>query len=112
MKRKRSSTVEPVWGTLINFTGMKRLNARGLAAANKMLLLAAAVYNLKKWLRFTAPETIAKATAMVKTKCSKALCAFVSHILQLITRSIAALNFFVCEMLLQKNKNLEAGTRL
>lgn len=48
MKRKRSSTVEPVWGTLINHTGMKRLNARGLKAANKMLLLAATVYNLKK----------------------------------------------------------------
>ena len=47
MKRKRSSTVEPVWGTLINFTGMKRLNARGLKTANKMLLLAASVYNLK-----------------------------------------------------------------
>jgi len=29
MKRKRSSTVEPVWGTLINFMGMKRINARG-----------------------------------------------------------------------------------
>lgn len=68
MKRKRSSTVEPVWGTLINFTGMKRLNARGLKAANKMLLLAATVYNLKKWLRFTATKTIIKAMAMVKTK--------------------------------------------
>ena len=27
-------TVEPVWGKLINFTGMKRLNARGIKAAN------------------------------------------------------------------------------
>ena len=44
MKRKRSSTVEPVWGTLINYTAMKRLNARGIKAANKMLLLAATVY--------------------------------------------------------------------
>jgi len=32
MKRKRSGTVEPVWATLINFMGMKRINARGLAA--------------------------------------------------------------------------------
>ena len=68
MKRKRSSTVEPVWGTLINFTGMKRLNARGLKAANKMLLLAATVYNLKKWLRFMAPKVIAKAAQMINLK--------------------------------------------
>ena len=59
MKRKRSSTVEPVWGTLINHVGMKRLNVRGLEAANKMLVLAATVYNLKKWLRFASPKTIA-----------------------------------------------------
>ena len=68
MKRKRSSTVEPVWGTLINFTGMKRLNARGIKAANKMLLLAATVYNLKKWLRYTAPKTAIKEMAMLQTK--------------------------------------------
>jgi transposase len=68
MKRKRSSTVEPVWGTLINFTGMKRLNARGLKAANKMLLLAATVYNLKKWLKFTAPKVITKAAQMINPK--------------------------------------------
>ncbi len=68
MKRKRSSTVEPVWGTLINFTGMKRLNARGLKAANKMLLLAATIYNLKKWLKFTAPKANIKTMAILKTK--------------------------------------------
>ena len=68
MKRKRSSTVEPVWGTLINFTGMKRLNARGLKAANKMLLLAATVYNLKKWLKFTTPKVITKAAKMIILK--------------------------------------------
>ncbi len=65
MKHKRSSTVDPVWGTLINFTGMKRLNARGIKAANKMLLLAATVYNLKKWLKFTAPKAIAKAAQTI-----------------------------------------------
>jgi hypothetical protein len=54
MKRKRNSTVQPVWGTLTNFTGMKRLNARGIKAVNKMLLLAPTVYNLKKWLKFVS----------------------------------------------------------
>jgi predicted Zn-dependent protease len=37
MKRKRTSTVESALGggTLINFTGMKRLNARGLKAGKQ-----------------------------------------------------------------------------
>src|SRR3990170_3416776 len=74
MKRKRSSTVEPVWGTLINFTGMKRLNARGLKAANKMLLLAATVYNLKKWLKFVSPKTNIKTMAIIKQKLREDLC--------------------------------------
>ncbi len=68
MKRKRSSTVEPVWGTLINFMGMKRINARGLAAANKTLILAAACYNLKKWLKFVSPKSSIKTMAMLQTK--------------------------------------------
>jgi Transposase DDE domain len=75
-KRRRGSTVESAgWrSTLINFTGMKRLNARGLKAANKMLLLAATVYNLKKWLRFTAPKTNSKVMAMLKTKAREVFC--------------------------------------
>ena len=94
MKRKRSSTVEPVWGTLINFTGMKRLNARGLKAANKMLLLAATVYNLKKWLRFTSPKTNSKVMAMVKTKAGEAFCLFKNILLQLILRQVQPGKFF------------------
>jgi transposase len=88
MKRKRSSTVEPVWGTLINFTGMKRLNARGLKAANKMLLLSATVYNLKKWLRFTAPQTTIKTMALLKTKTEKGFSLIKNHLQQLILKPI------------------------
>lgn len=86
MKRKRSSTVEPVWGTLINFTGMKRLNARGLKAANKMLLLAATVYNLKKWLKFTSPKTNSKVMAMIKTKAGEVFCLIKNKLVPLILR--------------------------
>jgi transposase len=94
MKRKRSSTVEPVWGTLINFTGMKRLNARGLKAANKMLLLAATVYNLKKWLKFTAPQTNIKAMALIKIKAGKGICLLKSGLLRLIIRLTQPAKFF------------------
>jgi transposase len=94
MKRKRSSTVEPVWGTLINFTGMKRLNARGLQAANKMLLLAATVYNLKKWLRFTAPKIITKAAEMILPKHGEGFGLLKIILLQLIARAMMASKSF------------------
>jgi hypothetical protein len=52
MKKLRSSTVEPVLGTLINFTGMRRIWTRGIKQANKFMLGAAIAYNLKKLMKF------------------------------------------------------------
>lgn len=52
MVKIRSRTVEPVLGTLINFTNMKRVNTRGIKQANKHVLMAALTYNLKKYLKF------------------------------------------------------------
>ncbi|MDW8274726.1 MAG: hypothetical protein RMJ53_10900 [Chitinophagales bacterium] len=37
MDKMRSSTVEPVVGILINFMGMRRIWARGIAGAAKFL---------------------------------------------------------------------------
>ena len=51
LMKRRSSTVEPVLGTLVNFTNMRRVNTRGLAAANKHVLMAALTYNLKKYMK-------------------------------------------------------------
>ena len=51
--RLRSSTVEPVLGTLINYLNMRRVNTRGIKMATKHVLMAALVYNLKKCLKFT-----------------------------------------------------------
>lgn len=53
MKKKRQSTVEPVLGTLINFTGIKRIWTRGIKQADKFMLGAAIAYNLKKWLNYS-----------------------------------------------------------
>jgi len=52
MKLLRSSTVEPVFGSLINHTGLKRINTKGLEQANKCMLMAATAYNLKKLLKY------------------------------------------------------------
>src|SRR5690606_15095989 len=59
--KRRSSTVEPVLGTLINHHNIKRINSRGMPQANKHVLMAALTYNLKKYLKFTCktPQIIA-----------------------------------------------------
>src|SRR5215207_3077613 len=59
MKKVRSSTIEPVLGTLVNFLSMRRVNTRGLKGSNKCMLMAAVAYNLKKLMKFKAPDVIA-----------------------------------------------------
>ncbi|MEH6659343.1 transposase [Leeuwenhoekiella marinoflava] len=53
MKAKRQSTVEPVFGTLTQFMGLRKVNTIGLKQANKCMQLSAIAYNLKKYLKFT-----------------------------------------------------------
>ena len=52
MKGKRQSTVEPVFGTLTQFMGMRKINTIGIEQANKVMHLSAIAYNLKKYLKF------------------------------------------------------------
>jgi len=66
MRRKRSSTVEPVWGTLMNFMAARRINVRGLTVANKVLMMASACYNLKKWMKFIITKATSNAAVMTK----------------------------------------------
>ena len=53
MKKIRQSTVEPVFGSLINFMGMKKVNTRGLKNAQKCMIMSAIAYNLKKYLKYS-----------------------------------------------------------
>ncbi|MFL0069555.1 transposase [Tenacibaculum maritimum] len=46
------STVEPVFGTLTQFMGLRKINTIGLIQANKVMHMAAIAYNLKKYLNF------------------------------------------------------------
>jgi Transposase DDE domain len=52
MKTLRSSTVEPVFGTLTQFIGMRKVNTIGIQQANKVMHMSAMAYNLKKLLKF------------------------------------------------------------
>lgn len=58
MKTIRQSTVEPVFGTLTQFLAMRKVNTRGINQANKVMLLAAISYNLKKYLKFNKGKVV------------------------------------------------------
>ena len=64
MKAKRQSTVEPVFGTLTQFMGLRKINTIGLAQANKVMHVAAMAYNLKKYLKFITKTVKRDAKAM------------------------------------------------
>lgn len=51
MKKLRQSTVEPVIGTLVNYMGLSRINAKGLSNATKCMTMSAIAYNLKKLIK-------------------------------------------------------------
>ena len=69
MSRVRSKTVEPVIGTLVNFTNMKRVNTRGIKNANKHVLMASLTYSSKKYLRFVVKKpTILTKVATLKAR--------------------------------------------
>jgi len=52
MKRKRQATVEPVFGVLTQYLGMRKVNTKGIHNANKQFLMAAMAFNLKRYLKF------------------------------------------------------------
>jgi hypothetical protein len=51
MKRLRQSTVEPVFGSLVHYYGLNKINVIGKASAHKVMLMAATCFNLKKYLK-------------------------------------------------------------
>lgn len=68
--KRRSSMVEPVLVTLINFFNIKRINSRGMAQANKHVLMSSLSYNLKKYLRFIVkiPSILAQVLSLNQGK--------------------------------------------
>jgi len=64
MKGKRQSTVEPVFGTLTQFRGLRKINTLGIQQANKVMHLSAMAYNLKKYLKFISKTVKSDAKEM------------------------------------------------
>jgi transposase len=67
LMKKRQSTVEPVIGSLVNYTGMKKVNTRGLEQANKCMTLSAVAYNIKKLLNNKTIRVQTKAQEMLQS---------------------------------------------
>jgi transposase len=48
----RMQTVEPVFGSLQQYYGLRWISTRGIKSANKLMLMAGAAFNLKKWVKY------------------------------------------------------------
>lgn len=68
IRQLRSSTVEPVLGTLVNYLAMRRVNTRGIKQASKCILMSAIAYNLKKLLNWQARKVNTAMMAMKKAE--------------------------------------------
>lgn len=53
----RMHTVEPVFGSLQQYYGLRRMNVRGRNSATKVMLMSAAAFNLKKWVKSMIKNT-------------------------------------------------------
>ena len=51
MKLPGQSTVEPVFGSLTQFYGLRKIGVPGKAGAHKVMPVAAIAFNLKKYLK-------------------------------------------------------------
>jgi hypothetical protein len=72
IRQTRSSTVEPVLGTLVNYLAMRRVNTRGIKQASKCMLMAAVAYNLKKLLKWKQRKV--ETTVMAMKRAERSLC--------------------------------------
>jgi len=76
MRLLRQSTVEPVFGSLLQHYGLRRVNTRGRASAHKTMLLAAVAYNLKKLLKHQPKQFLGLAVALPKPPSPPPTCLF------------------------------------
>jgi len=73
MKGKRQSTVEPVFGTLTQFMGLRKINTLGLGQANKVMHLSAIAYNLKKYLKIVQKRSKSCAVTLALPALTKSI---------------------------------------
>lgn len=83
LKYQRQSRVEPVFGTLTQFLGMRKINTKGIQQANKVMHMAAIAYNLKKYLKFEQKQVQIKSQIKALRKgCYETIFGLISIILR------------------------------
>ena len=65
MRRVRQRTIEPVFGSLLQHYGLRRVNTRGRNNAHKTMLLTAIAFNLKKLLKHQPTQVVRQAMALL-----------------------------------------------
>nr|WP_255710118.1 transposase [Pontibacter harenae] len=68
MKKLCQSTVEPVFGSLVQHYGLRKINVLGKSGAHKVMLMAAAAFNLRKYMKFKPTKAVSMATALEKER--------------------------------------------
>jgi hypothetical protein len=91
--RLRKSTVEPVWGTLLDYGGMRKVYTIGNVLANKQLLMGAAAYNLKKFMSFKPTKNLKIAAMAIKNAVKKSISTPLSKFLAFVNRFFYAWNY-------------------
>jgi transposase len=76
MRRLRQRTVEPVFGSLLQYYGLRRVNTRGRSSAHKTMLLTAIAFNLKKLLKHQSQQVLRLAIALPKPPAEQRLLPF------------------------------------
>lgn len=95
LKNKRMSTVEPVFGTLINFMGLQKVNTIGKLQAHKCMLMAACAFNLKKLIKSSKkPIKTQINTLVIPPKLNHLAKVLYSSLLGLIRAQIKQQNLF------------------
>ena len=64
MRQLRQRTIEPVFGSLLQHYGLRRVNTRGRGSAHKTMLLTAIAFNLKKLLKHQPQRQASLAVAL------------------------------------------------
>lgn len=90
MRRLRSSTVEPVIGTLVNFTAMGKVYTKGIKLANKCMIMSAVAYNLKKLVRASTTKVKKRVAEVIKDSISE------------VSRYLSWWNIFITSIFYQK----------
>ena len=66
MRRLRQRTIEPVFGSLLQYYGLRRVNTRGRGSAHKTMLLTAIAFNRKKLFKHQPQRQASLAVALPK----------------------------------------------